>query len=83
MHNDGDGLLLEHALDQRAHAGDADVATTVNDLTLFGERDQDAGLFQLRSRRRLGLVDLDAGLFNERRRDDEEDQKDEHAVHQR
>jgi hypothetical protein len=34
-------------------------------------------------RRGLRLVDLDAGLLDERRRDDEEDQQDEDAVDHR
>ena len=40
-------FFLEHALDERLHAADSDFAAAVNHLPFFGERQQDAGFFQL------------------------------------
>ena len=55
----------------------------MHDLTALRQREEDAGLLEIARRRGLRLVDLDAGLLDERRRDDEEDQQDEDAVDHR
>ena len=84
LDNHRDVFLQGQAFDDRGDATDADIAATVDDFIVRGDRDQNAVFLKLYRGGCFGLVDLDAGLFDKHGGDNKEDQQNEdHIDHRR